>query len=76
MLIELIDGSDPAVDVVVEGTGFSGMVDIEVALVPESGSGSIVAATIDMTGGDPATVTVPVTLPTNSVTKVSAWRVR
>ena len=44
-----------------------------VILTPDSGDAVVVDTSIDMTGGNPATVSVPVVFPLNVRVKVNAW---
>lgn len=66
-------GSPTSQTIRVQGTDFGGMVPIEVAIIPDSGPRTSFPATIDMTGGSPATVDVVVTLPVGISVTVSAW---
>lgn len=66
-------GAPSTQDVIVRGADFTGMVDIQVAVTPDSGDPTIYDAVLDMTGGSPAQVTVPVTIPENNPVQVHAW---
>jgi hypothetical protein len=59
--------------VIVQATGFAGIVDIDVVITPENGTRVVYPAQIDSTGGSPATVTVPVEIPVNTPVIVNVW---
>ncbi|HVR37313.1 MAG TPA: hypothetical protein VMS21_15870 [Methylomirabilota bacterium] len=67
-------GSDPNVTVTVRAQDFGSVVPIEVVLTPDSGPRSVVAAEIDNTTVNPATVDVPITVPVNTVVTVHVWK--
>jgi hypothetical protein len=71
--ITLPFGSPTSQNVVVQGTDFAGVVDIDVVITPENGTRVVYPAQIDSTGGSPATVTVPVEIPLNTPVIVNAW---
>lgn len=73
VFITLPFGSDPNRQVTVQGTDFTGIVPISVVLTPESGSPIVVDTELDMSGGNPSSVTVDVTLPINTLIHVNAW---
>jgi len=67
-------GSPTNQNVVVEAMDFDGAsLDIEVQVVPENGASSVVQATVNLAAGNPATVTVPVTIPVNTGTRICVW---
>lgn len=66
-------GSPSTQNVIVQGTGFAGLVDIEVVITPENGTRVTYPAQIDSTGGSPATVTVSVEIPVNTPVIINAW---
>ena len=63
--VTLATGSSPNQTISVRAKDFGGIVPIRVRLVPESGDAIEVDAQIDNTVNNPASVNVPVTLPTN-----------
>jgi hypothetical protein len=65
-------GANPNQTVKVRATDFTGMVPIEVVLVPTSGERTVIQTQINMTT-NPAQTTVNVTFPTNNRTRVWAW---
>jgi hypothetical protein len=71
--ITLPFGSDTSQNVIVQATGFAGIVDIDVVITPENGTRVVYPAQIDSTGGSPATVTVPVEIPVNTPVIVNVW---
>ena len=60
-------------NVVVQARNLVGTVPIEVVLIPRQGDRTSFSAEIDMGGADVAQVIVPVTLPANVLTEISAW---
>lgn len=66
-------GTNPTQTIIVQGRDFSGMVPIRIILTPDSGDPVILDTDIDMTAGNPATVSVPMVFPLNVRTKVNAW---
>ena len=71
--IELPFGSPSSQDVTVRGEDFTGLVPIRVVVTPNFGPSTSYDSTIDMTGGNPATVIVPVTIPQNNPVRLKAW---
>jgi len=66
-------GSPTTQNVVVEATDFTGTtLDIDVQVIPDSGASTIYPATVNL-GANPASVTVPVTLPVNVATRICVW---
>jgi hypothetical protein len=66
-------GAPAAQTVIVRAQNFTGTVPITVAVLPESGARALVNADIAMNGQAEAQVTVPVTIPPNTVTQIQAW---
>jgi hypothetical protein len=73
VLVLLPNGSSPNQMVTVQGTDFTGMVPIRVAIIPDTGPSATFDAVIDMGTGNPASVQVPVVLPVNVRTNVQVW---
>ncbi|MEM7246084.1 MAG: hypothetical protein AAF533_12125 [Acidobacteriota bacterium] len=73
VLVDLPPGSSENQTVTVQATDFTGMVPIQVALTPEKGSRTTFDATIDMSGGSPASVVVPVVIPANVPVEINVW---
>jgi len=66
--------SDTNRTVTVQARDFNRIVPITVLLTPDSGDPVAFSASIDNSSVNPAQTVVPVTLPTNTRTTVSAWR--
>lgn len=73
VFITLPFGSSPDRQVTVQGTDFTGLVPISVVLTPESGAPIVIDTDLDMSQGNPSSVTVDVTLPINTLIHVNAW---
>jgi hypothetical protein len=71
--IQLPFGADANRTVTVQARDFGATVPVEVVLIPDSGVPAAYTATIDNAGANPARVTVPVTVPANTVVTVQAW---
>lgn len=70
----LPQGSSTNQTVTVQARDFGAVVPIRVVLTPDSGSNSVYNAQIDNTTVNPASVTVPVVVPTvNAQVQVNAW---
>ncbi|SRR6266568_3545832 len=73
VVINLPLGSDTNQVVRVRASGFTNDVPITVAVIPENGGSTRYDAVIPATGGNPATNSVNVVLPVDSVTYVQVW---
>ena len=71
--IDLPAGSSPARTVKLRARNFTGVVPIRVRASPETGTSTDYDTTVDMAGNPFADVTVNLTLPTGTVTHISAW---
>jgi len=71
--IFLADGTPASQDVVVQARDFTGLVPIRVKVTPDSGDSVAYDDTIDMSGGNPSTVTVSVNIPVNQPVRIEAW---
>lgn len=59
--------------ITVQGRDFVGIVPVRVVITPESGDPIVTDTQLDMSSGNPATVTVDVDLPQNVPMRVHAW---
>lgn len=67
-------GSSTNQNVVVEAMDFDGpSLDIDVQVVPENGAATVYQATINLAASNPASITVPVTIPVNVGTRICVW---
>ncbi len=66
-------GTSPNQNITVQARDFGGSVPIRLVLTPESGAAVSYDATIDNAAANPASVTIPVTVPLSTVVNVSAW---
>jgi hypothetical protein len=73
VVVTLPFNGDPNQNVVVQGRDFQGLVPIRVRLIPDAGDAIDYNADIDMSAGNPATVTVPVVVPQNVPVRIQAW---
>jgi hypothetical protein len=71
--IQLPFGSTPERTVVVQARNWARTVPIRVVVTPDSGPAFSVDAEINNTTVNPATVSVPVTLPVNTLVTIHAW---
>jgi hypothetical protein len=74
VLVTLPAGSSTSQSVKVKVTNLTGTPNIDVAIVPENGARTIVTTPVDMSGGVPVTITVPVTLPVGIRCAVEAYK--
>lgn len=72
--VVLPTGTSTSQTVTVQATDFTGIVLIEVVVLPENGLPVTVTANIDMAGGNPSQVVVPVEIPLNTTAFIHAWR--
>ena len=72
--VVLPTGTSTSQTVTVLATDFTGIVPIEVVVLPENGSPVTVTANIDMAGGNPSQIVVPVEIPINTTAFIHAWR--
>lgn len=72
--VVLPTGTSTSQTVTVQATDFTGIVPIEVVVLPENGSPVTVTANINMSGGNPSQVVVPVEIPLNTTAFIHAWR--
>jgi hypothetical protein len=66
-------GTSPTQNITVQARDFAAAVPIRLVLTPESGQPVVYDATIDNSTANPATVTIPATVPLNTVVSVNAW---
>lgn len=66
-------GTPASQQIIVQGRDFTGLVPIRIILTPDSGDPVVLDTDVDMTGGNPATVTVNMDFPLNVRTTVNAW---
>jgi hypothetical protein len=59
--------------VTVQARDFTGLVPIDILLTPESGDPIKISTEIDMGTGNPASVTIDIDFPVNTVVRVTAW---
>ncbi len=71
--IQLPFGSATSRTVTIQARDFNAAVPINVVLTPETGLPQVYPVTIDNAAANPATVTVPVTVPVNTVVTINAW---
>lgn len=71
--LQLPFGSDPNQTVTVQARDFGREVEIEVALIPDSGEPLVYTAMVPNGTANPATVMVPVQVPANVLITVQAW---
>lgn len=70
--VELPPGPTTSLNVTVRASGFTNDVPIRVVLTPENGGSATYDTNIVTTGG-PATVSVPVTVPAGTISRLHAW---
>jgi hypothetical protein len=66
-------GTSPNQNITVQARNFAAAVPIRLVLTPESGQPVSYDATIDNNAANPASVTIPVTVPLSTVVSVHAW---
>ncbi len=71
--VELPAGSSTSRTVRVQGRDFTGIVPITVIVIPENRPSTRYNAQIDMSGGNPSSVTVDVVIPDGTVSRVQTW---
>ena len=71
--VQLPFGSTTNRTVTVQARDFNASVPIAVVLTPDSGRPQVYPVTIDNVAANPATITVDVTLPVNTVVTINAW---
>lgn len=72
--IQLPFGSDPNIVLKVRASNVKAKIPIQVVLTPDSGDPILVNSEIDNTTLNPATVTVPVTVPVNQHVAINVWK--
>ena len=73
MQVQLPFGSTTNRTVTIQARDFNAAVPINVVLTPDSGVPQVYLVTIDNAAANPATITVPVTLPVNTLVTINAW---
>ena len=73
VLVLLPLGSPTMQSITVQARDFTGLVPIDIVLTPESGDQIKIPTEIDMATGNPASVTIEVDFPVNTVVRIMAW---
>lgn len=71
--VDLPAGSSTSRTVRVQGRNFTGIIPITVIVIPENRASTRYDAQIDMSGGNPSTVTVNVVIPDGTVSRIQTW---
>jgi hypothetical protein len=71
--VQLPFGSSTNRTVTIQARDFNAEVPINVVLTPDTGRPQVYSVTITNIAANPATITVPVTLPVNTLVTVNAW---